>query len=244
MVSTGIRARAARRRFPGGHAAAGERGFAMAALLVSLAVMGLLMSMALPVWSQQARREREAELIFRGEQYARAITLYQRRQPGAFPSDLDTLVEQRYLRRHYADPMMADGEFRILRQSDRPAAGSGGISGETASDPASGSASGRTGVASGSRGLLDRDGGRSGVDGGIVGVVSRSTQTSLRAYNGRQRYDQWEFTYDSAASGEDEDDPSPRSGRAALGSGGPFERAGSSSGGLGSVRGEELGSSR
>ena len=98
----------------------------MAVLLVSLSLMGLLMSMALPVWSQQARREREAELIFRGEQYARAIALYQRRQPGAFPSDLDMLVEQRYLRRKYGDPMMGGGAFRLLRQSDQPAPGLGG----------------------------------------------------------------------------------------------------------------------
>ena len=54
----------------------------MAALLVSLSVMGLMMSMALPVWSHAAKREREAELIFRGEQYARAIVLYQRRVAG------------------------------------------------------------------------------------------------------------------------------------------------------------------
>ena len=45
----------------------------MAALLVALAVMSLMLSMALPVWHHAAQREREAELIFRGEQYARAI---------------------------------------------------------------------------------------------------------------------------------------------------------------------------
>ena len=55
----------------------------MAALLVALAVMSLMLSMALPVWHHAAQREREAELIFRGEQYARAIMLYQRQTPGA-----------------------------------------------------------------------------------------------------------------------------------------------------------------
>ena len=54
----------------------GERGYAMAALLVALAVMAILMSVAMPVWRQQARREKEAELVWRGEQYARAIALY------------------------------------------------------------------------------------------------------------------------------------------------------------------------
>ena len=38
----------------------------MAALLVSIAVMGILMSVALPAWRQAARREKEAELVFRG----------------------------------------------------------------------------------------------------------------------------------------------------------------------------------
>ena len=91
------------------------------------------MSMALPVWSQQARREREAELIFRGEQYARAVALYQRRQPGALPSDLDMLVEQRYLRRRYRDPMTRDGVFRILRRSEQAVPSVGGVAGEVGS---------------------------------------------------------------------------------------------------------------
>ena len=80
--------------------------------------MGIVMSMALPVWSQVARRERELELIFRGEQYARAIELYQRVYAGAYPPDIDTLIEQRFLRRRYRDPMVADGEFRIVYQAE------------------------------------------------------------------------------------------------------------------------------
>ena len=44
----------------------------MAALLVSLAVMAVLMSVAMPVWRHEAQREKEAELVFRGQQYVRA----------------------------------------------------------------------------------------------------------------------------------------------------------------------------
>jgi hypothetical protein len=65
----------------------GQAGYAMAALLVGLAIMGVLMSVVLPVWSHAAKREREAELIFRGEQYTRAIELYQRQFVGAYPPD-------------------------------------------------------------------------------------------------------------------------------------------------------------
>lgn len=90
----------------------------MGALLVGLAAAGILMSAALPVWSQAARREREAELVFRGEQYARAVALYQRTYAGAFPPDVETLIEERFLRRQYRDPMVEHGEFRILHESD------------------------------------------------------------------------------------------------------------------------------
>ncbi len=31
--------------------------------------------------------------------------------------------------------------------------------------------------------------------GGVVGVVSKSEETSLRLYNGRSRYNEWQFLY-------------------------------------------------
>jgi hypothetical protein len=84
----------------------------MAGLLVALAVMAVLMSAALPAWRHQAKREKEAELIFRGEQYVRAISLWERKMgPGSRPPNFDILVEQRFLRKKYKDPMSPDGEF-------------------------------------------------------------------------------------------------------------------------------------
>ena len=52
-----------------------ESGYAMVALLVAMSVMAIALSTAMPVFSTVARREREAELVFRGEQYARALSL-------------------------------------------------------------------------------------------------------------------------------------------------------------------------
>ena len=87
----------------------------MAALLVSIGVLIVVMSVAMPVWRTQARREKEAELIFRGEQYARAVNLYTRKMgPGNFPPSIDVLVQQRFLRKKYKDPMTEDGEFEII----------------------------------------------------------------------------------------------------------------------------------
>ena len=147
-----------------------QQGYAMGALLVGLAVAGILMSAALPVWSQAARREREAELVFRGEQYARAVALYQRFNAGAFPPDVETLIEERFLRRPYRDPMVEHGEFRILHESDADEP-----DGETPEEPR----------------------------GGVIGVVSSSSEPSIRIYKGATRYDQWRFvpTEASAAPG-------------------------------------------
>ena len=48
----------------------------MVALLVAMSIMTVLMSVAMPAWRQATQREKEAELIFRGQQYARAIVLF------------------------------------------------------------------------------------------------------------------------------------------------------------------------
>ena len=93
----------------------GQSGYAMAALLVSLAVMSVLMTAVLPAWRHQAKREKEAELVFRGEQYVRAIRLWEMKNgPGSRPPTFDILVQQKYLRKKYKDPMTEDGEFQPL----------------------------------------------------------------------------------------------------------------------------------
>ena len=69
----------------------------MAALLVAMGVIAVVLSTTLPVFSTMARREREAELIFRGQQYARAVTLFQRKYGNALPPSLDVLLKSRSL---------------------------------------------------------------------------------------------------------------------------------------------------
>src|ERR1044071_5013782 len=89
-------------------------GFAMAALLVGMTIMAVFMTMALPAWKTAMQREKEAELIFRGEQYARAIMLFQRKYANTFPPNVDILLNEHFLRRKYKDPMPADGEFQVI----------------------------------------------------------------------------------------------------------------------------------
>ncbi|HIC55999.1 MAG TPA: type II secretion system protein [Acidobacteria bacterium] len=163
-----------------------EAGFVMSALLVSIFIMSLLLAMALPVWHHAARRERESELIFRGEQYARAIALWQRQRPGSTPQDIDTLIEERFLRKRYRDPMTKDGKFQILLQSDLATISDGQMAdSENGSERFSGQAS------QNSRDSVEPG----GVAGGIVGVVSASDGVSIASYNGRNRYNEWVFIH-------------------------------------------------
>ena len=151
----------------------------MVALLVSMSVMAILMAAALPAWHTIARREKEAELVFRGEQYARAIGLWQRRFANASPPSIDVLVEQRLLRKKYKDPITND-EFQIL---------SGGApAGQTQQTSPLAQGAGRS---SGPTGTLQGRG--DVVVGGIIGVTSKSQEKSLRLYNGRDTYNQWVF---------------------------------------------------
>ncbi len=94
----------------------------MAALLVGLSIMAVLMSAALPVWSHHMKREREEELIWRGQQYARAIGLFQRKYANTFPPTIDILVEQRFLRKKYKDP--------ITNSDFQPIPAGGGVPGQ------------------------------------------------------------------------------------------------------------------
>ena len=180
-----------------------ERGYAMAALLVGIAIMMVFLGMAMPVWNQQAKREKEEELLFRLKQYAHAIALYQRRMPGAQPPSIDVLVQQRFLRRKYTDPMTG-GEFAILRVGQVSAGMTTTMPGMTASQP--GSQQGSAGTESGPGARTSSAGARPGTSsasgsgagsqgvGAIRGVVSTSAEASLRVWKGRTRYDQWEVT--------------------------------------------------
>ncbi|MFN7977956.1 MAG: hypothetical protein U0P30_07455 [Vicinamibacterales bacterium] len=96
-----------------------EQGYAMAALLVGLSVMAILMGAAMPVWSKQAQREREEEYLFRAREYARGVMKWQHKYGASFPPSLDVLVEQRFVRRKYKDPLSGQ-DFNPVFQTAGP----------------------------------------------------------------------------------------------------------------------------
>jgi len=67
----------------------------------------------------EGRRQKEAEMIWRGKQYTRGIKLFYRKT-GKFPTSMDDLTKPkfgslRFMRQAYKDPMNAkDGEWRLI----------------------------------------------------------------------------------------------------------------------------------
>lgn len=170
-----------------------EDGYALVALLVAIAVMAVMMTAALPVWKTTAQREKETELIFRGQQYARAIGLYQKKMgPGTLPPSIDLLVDQRFLRKKYKDPITND-DFQLL-SAGQAATAQAGPPGAILNLLA---AAGRAGQAA----QAGRAGQAGPVAGGIMGVASKSTATSLRLYNNRDKYNEWTFVFAQPAQG-------------------------------------------
>jgi type II secretory pathway pseudopilin PulG len=175
----------------------------MVALLVAMGVMAVMLSAAMPVWKQLSTREKETELIFRGQQYARAIGLFQRKAgPGVLPPNIDLLVQQKFLRRKYKDPITGQ-DFDLLTQAQAAPGGPGGAArgqsppsaarGQPPPSAAGGAApSGPTPMGS----VVAQPAATPGAQqGGIVGVASKSKATSIRLYNGRNHYNEWQFVF-------------------------------------------------
>jgi type II secretory pathway pseudopilin PulG len=193
-----------------------ENGYAMAVLLVAMGIMAVMLTALMPVWNQAARREKEAELVFRGQQYARAIGMFQRKYANTPPPSIDVLVQEKFLRKKYKDPI-TNTDFVPL-----PAAGGGVLPGTapgaTASNPTGRGGpdpTGRGGPAPAGRGAPIPTGRGApanqparagqpispfgaptgGVGGGIIGVTSSSKAESIRVYNGATHYNEWRFVY-------------------------------------------------
>jgi hypothetical protein len=136
------------------------------------------------------QREREAELFFRGQQYATAVARYQRAR-GAYPPDVDTLVRERFLRKKYKDPITGD-DFDLVRigqplpgQPTAPGQQQPGQRGQQ--PPQQGPQQPQVTF----RPVVTAGGAVGG--GPIIGVVSKSTGTSLRVVNNRSKYNEFPF---------------------------------------------------
>ncbi len=139
-------------------------------------------------------------------QYARAINLYQRKFPGAYPPSIDTLIEQKVLRKKYKDPMVADGQFQLVPAGATGQAGmvSGGLQQvNPQSRINTGTSTGRSAMGSQAGSQTASPFGSNPNMGTYVGpfsgVVSKSKEKSIKIYNGKDHYNEWLFVYASTA---------------------------------------------
>jgi type II secretory pathway pseudopilin PulG len=87
----------------------------MVMLVVAIAVMSIGMGVAVQTAEFQMRREREAELIFRGKQYVEAIRLYKIKY-GRYPMQLKEIYEAkpRVIRKRWKDPITDSENWGII----------------------------------------------------------------------------------------------------------------------------------
>ncbi|MGH8701066.1 MAG: type II secretion system protein [Burkholderiales bacterium] len=103
----------------------GAAGFTYLTVLFVVAIMGVGLALTGEVWHTAAVREKEAELLFIGNQYRKAIERYYLSGPRLYPRELSHLLKdprkpatERYLRRLYADPLTGKEEWGIVKAPD------------------------------------------------------------------------------------------------------------------------------
>jgi len=96
-----------------------EAGVLLVALMVGMTVMMILLTASAQSWTAVMKREREEELIFRGNQYINALKAYGADHGGTYPTELKALMEKgpkgiRYLRQPFGDPFDPKGKWNLI----------------------------------------------------------------------------------------------------------------------------------
>lgn len=225
-----------------------QGGYILLAILFALTLLVIALAAATPNAAKAIQRQKEDELIRRGQQYALAIRRFYKKF-GRYPSDLDQLENTnniRFLRRKYLDPITEKDDWQPIQFGQaRPATGffgekittTGGMSpsgaglgpssigsglsttgpGNTSStnSPTSGASpngnltsnsssntprsSSPTPGTTGSAGnplSSDQLTGRSFGGGAVVGVSIPSQKESLKEFQQKNHYNEWQFVYD------------------------------------------------
>ena len=172
----------------------GNRGYTLVALIVGLTVMAILIAAVLPLASAESQRDKEAELIFRGFQYAEGIRIFRHRY-GRYPNTLKEMFEMRprTLRKLWKDPLTNSDKWGLITAAGAPVTTTltvppgGGFAPTPAPTPASPFAS--TPSTTGGFGNPGNQ-----PPGPIMGVYSMSKKKGYRQFSGRENYNEWQFT--------------------------------------------------
>ncbi len=98
------------------HRLRGADGMVLVIVMMIATLLLIALTVSLPSVYQEGQREREAELIFRGTQYGRAVARFHQ-QFNRYPVNTKELLETngiRFLRKEYRDPMDPKGKWRFI----------------------------------------------------------------------------------------------------------------------------------
>jgi type II secretory pathway pseudopilin PulG len=155
----------------------GEEGFVLLAGLFLVALILIALAVAAPKVAMSLRRDKELELVHRGEQYKRAIKMYYRKF-GSYPANIDQLMntnQVRFLRKRYTDPFTGKDDWKVIyfgQAHVKPM----GLFGQTLT--ASAVSPGGTGVAGAAFGSGTTTGSASGTSGSAFGSSGSSFGSS------------------------------------------------------------------
>ena len=97
-----------------------QRGYTYIGLLVSVVILGLMLTMAARVWRTTEQRERETQLLWIGHAYRMAISSYYS-MGHQYPLTLELLltddrfpVPKHHLRQLYADPLTGTADWTLI----------------------------------------------------------------------------------------------------------------------------------
>jgi len=100
-------------------------GFTYVAVLFLVVLIGVTLTALTGLWSTTAKRDREAQLLFVGGQFRKAIENYRVANPNVgdgYPKDFQVLlldpnapVVKRYLRQVYVDPMTGTTNWGLVK---------------------------------------------------------------------------------------------------------------------------------
>jgi len=87
------------------------------AVLLTMTLLLILLSVEAPRIAQQIKRDKEEEMIHRGKDYATAVKRFVHKNGGRYPVSVEQLENTnhvRFLRKKYVDPMTGDSDWKMV----------------------------------------------------------------------------------------------------------------------------------
>jgi len=105
------------RHMKSGRARSKESGYVLLAVMLTLTLMLIALSVEAPRIAQQIKRDKEEEMIHRGKDYATAVKRFVHKNGGRYPVSVEQLENTnhvRFLRKKYVDPMTGDSDWKMV----------------------------------------------------------------------------------------------------------------------------------